>query len=127
MELWLGGAVPTKAILMVSHNIEEAAFMADRLVIMDKGPGHIVAEVPVNLPHPRHRKERSFLQLVDQVYGLIAGKTSTEAEELGTAPGASRAGRGRCHMPRRMPFPACWNGSTRRPPTGSTSTNWPTI
>jgi NitT/TauT family transport system ATP-binding protein len=86
MELWLGGGVPTKAILMVSHNIEEAVFMADRLVVMDKNPGHIVADVPVSLPHPRHRKEKPFLQLVDQVYGLIAGKTDTEAEELGTAP-----------------------------------------
>jgi NitT/TauT family transport system ATP-binding protein len=87
MELWLGGAIPTKAVLMVSHNIEEAVFMADRLIVMDKGPGHIIADIPVNLPHPRFRKERPFLALVDQVYGLIVGKTSTESEELGTAPG----------------------------------------
>ncbi|MCC7448149.1 MAG: AAA-associated domain-containing protein [Anaerolineae bacterium] len=87
MELWLTGAIPTKAILMVSHNIEEAVFMADRLIVMDKGPGHMVADIPVPLPHPRHRKDRAFLQIVDQVYGLIAGKTQPEAEELGTAPG----------------------------------------
>lgn len=61
--------------------------MADRVVVMDKGPGHIIADVPINLPHPRRRKEKAFLQLVDQVYGLIAGKTQTEAEELGAAPG----------------------------------------
>src|SRR5262245_1214759 len=42
MELWTTGAIPTKAILMVSHNIEEALLMADRVVIMDKGPGHII-------------------------------------------------------------------------------------
>ncbi|HVO41234.1 MAG TPA: nitrate/sulfonate/bicarbonate ABC transporter ATP-binding protein [Aggregatilineales bacterium] len=87
MELWTSGAIPTKAILMVSHNIEEAVFMADRLIVMEKGPGHIIADIPVNLQHPRHRKERPFLQLVDQVYGLIAGKTQTEAEELGSMPG----------------------------------------
>ncbi len=87
MELWTGGAIPTKAILMVSHNIEEAVLMADRLVIMDKGPGHIIADIPVNLPHPRSRKTRTFLQLIDQVYALIAGKTKPEAEELGAAPG----------------------------------------
>src|SRR5437016_11775628 len=87
MELWISGAIPTKAILMVSHNIEEAVVMADRLIVMDKGPGHIIADIAVNLPHPRHRKERPFLQLVDQVYGLIAGKTKTEAEELGSMPG----------------------------------------
>ena len=39
------------------------------------------------MPYPRRRKDRAFLQLVDQVYGLIAGKTKTEAEELGAAPG----------------------------------------
>jgi NitT/TauT family transport system ATP-binding protein len=87
MELWLSGSIPTKAILMVSHNIEEAVFMADRLIVMDKNPGHIIADLPNGLPHPRHRKDRQFLQLVDNVYGLIAGKTRTEAEELGTAPG----------------------------------------
>ncbi len=87
MELWMSGAIPTKAILMVSHNIEEAAYMADRLVVMQKGPGHIISDIPVNLPHPRRRKERPFLQKVDQVYALIAGKTQPEAEELGSAPG----------------------------------------
>ncbi len=87
MELWTSGAIPTKAILMVSHNIEEAVFMADRLVVMEKGPGHIISDIPVTLPHPRHRKDRAFLNLVDQVYGLIAGKTKTEAEELGSMPG----------------------------------------
>ncbi|MFN8417994.1 MAG: ABC transporter ATP-binding protein [Anaerolineae bacterium] len=99
MELWLGGSVPTKAILMVSHNIEEAVFMADRLVVMDKNPGHIIADIPVNLPHPRHRKERTFLQLVDQVYGLIMGKTQTDAEELGTPPGQPGQTRALPHAP----------------------------
>src|ERR1044071_5599996 len=59
MELWQSGAIPTKAILMVSHNIEEAILVADRLVVMDKGPGHIISEVPVSLPQPRRRKDRA--------------------------------------------------------------------
>jgi NitT/TauT family transport system ATP-binding protein len=88
MELWHSGAIPTKAILMVSHNIEEAVSMADRLVVMDKGPGHIVQQIPVTLPHPRHKKDRAFLDLVDQVYAIITGKTQDEATELGSAPGA---------------------------------------
>src|SRR5713101_3868364 len=58
MELWQSGAIQTEAILMVSHNIEEAVSMADRLVVMDKGPGHIVQQIPVILPHPRHKKDR---------------------------------------------------------------------
>jgi NitT/TauT family transport system ATP-binding protein len=45
LELWTEGKIPTKAILMVSHNIEEVVFMADRIVVMDKEPGRIVAEI----------------------------------------------------------------------------------
>lgn len=91
MELWNRGAIPTKAILMVSHNIEEAVSMADRLVVMDKGPGHIVQQIPVHLPQPRQKKDRGMLDLVDQVYALITGKTQDEATELGGQPGSMRA------------------------------------
>jgi NitT/TauT family transport system ATP-binding protein len=87
MELWTSGSIPTRAILMVSHNIEEAVFMADRIVVMDKEPGRIIAEVKVELPHPRQRKSEEFQRVVDEVYGMLAGKTETEAIELGTAPG----------------------------------------
>lgn len=87
MELWLGGQLPTKAILMVSHNIEEAISMADRIVVMGKEPGHIVAEFAVDLPHPRDRKDPRFEMLTDQIYAAIAGRTLTEANEIGTAPG----------------------------------------
>lgn len=87
MELWTSGSIPTKAILMVSHNIEEAVFMADRIVVMDKEPGRIIAEVKVEFPHPRQRKSDEFQSIVDEVYGMLAGQTETEAVELGTAPG----------------------------------------
>lgn len=93
LELWTGGKIPTKAILMVSHNIEEAVFMADRIIVMDKEPGRIIAEHKINLPHPRQRKSTEFQALVDLVYATLAGQTGTEKEELGTAPG--EAGRTR--------------------------------
>src|SRR5262249_6106964 len=99
LELWTSGAIPTKAILMVSQNIDEAAFMADRLVVMKKGPGHIIAVLKVNLQHPRRRKDQKFLQLVDQAYSLIAGKTRTEAEELGSMPGEPGITRPLPHAP----------------------------
>lgn len=100
MELWQSGAIPTKAILMVSHNIEEAVSMADRLVVMDKAPGHIVQQIPVNLPHPRNKKDRAFLNLVDQVYALITGKTQEDKIELGSAPGVQPGSmRGLPHVP----------------------------
>lgn len=87
MELWTSGSIPTKAILMVSHNIEEAVFMADRIVVMDKEPGRIIAEVKVELPHPRQRKSEEFQRVVDEVYGMLAGQTESETIELGSAPG----------------------------------------
>ena len=93
LELWTGGKIPTRAILMVSHNIEEAVFMADRLIIMDKNPGRVVAEIAINLPHPRQRKSAHFLALVDQVYGILAGQTQPEHVELGSAPGKPGATR----------------------------------
>lgn len=93
LELWTEGKIPTKAILMVSHNIEEAVFMADRIVVMDKEPGRIIAEHRIELPHPRQRKSPEFQAQVDLVYGLLAGQTRPESEELGSAPG--EAGRTR--------------------------------
>src|SRR5215475_8516770 len=84
MELWQSGAIPTKAILMVSHNIEEAVSMADRLVVMDKGPGHIVTQIPVDLPQPRRRKDAAFQALVDKVYAAVAGHSKPKEEALGT-------------------------------------------
>jgi len=87
LELWTEGKIPTKAILMVSHNIEEAVFLADRIVVMDKEPGRIIAEHKIDLPHPRNRKSVEFQNHVDQVYAVLAGQTRPEKEELGTAPG----------------------------------------
>lgn len=93
MELWTSGNIPTKAILMVSHNIEETILMADRVVVMDKEPGRIISDLKIDLPHPRQRKSEPFQRLVDEVYGLLAGQTQPEHIELGSAPG--EAGRTR--------------------------------
>ncbi len=87
LELWTEGKIPTRAILMVSHNIEEAVFMADRIIVMDKEPGRVIADLTVSLPHPRQHKSEAFQAVVDQVYGTLAGQTRSEQEELGSAPG----------------------------------------
>jgi NitT/TauT family transport system ATP-binding protein len=87
MELWLKKKIPTKAILMVTHNIEEAVLMADRIVIMGKDPGHIVTEIPVKLRQPRQRKDTAFQGLVDKVYAAVAGQSMPKEETLGTQPG----------------------------------------
>src|SRR6185312_9398951 len=87
VDLWKGGGLPTKAILMVTHNIEEAVYVADRILIMDKEPGRIVAELKVELRRPRFRKGTAFLETVDRVYATMAGQTQAENVELGPAPG----------------------------------------
>jgi NitT/TauT family transport system ATP-binding protein len=92
MELWLSRSIPTQAILMVTHNIEEAVLMADRIVVMGKDPGHIVTEIDVPLRHPRLRKDTAFQALVDKVYAAVAGRTSPEA--------AATAGRAKKPLPR---------------------------
>jgi NitT/TauT family transport system ATP-binding protein len=87
LDLWTSGSIPTKAILMVTHNIEEAVFMADRIVVMEKDPGRVIAEIKVPLAHPRQRKSSLFLDLIDQVYTTMAGQTQPEHVEFGSQPG----------------------------------------
>ena len=72
MHLWLTRAMPTRAVLMVTHNIEEAVEMADRIIVMAKDPGHVVTEIGVTLAHPRTRKDTAFMALVDRVYPSVA-------------------------------------------------------
>lgn len=98
LELWNGGHIPTQAILMVTHNIEEAVFMADRIVVMDKEPGRVVADLSVDLPYPRQTKAPNFLDVVDRVYATLAGQTQPEHVELGTAPGEPGRTRGLPHI-----------------------------
>lgn len=87
LELWQKGSVPTKAILLVTHQIEEAVFLADRIVLMDGTPGRVVMDVTVPLPHPRQQKSPQFLAVVDRVYSILAGQTQPEVVEHGSAPG----------------------------------------
>ena len=86
MELWLNKAIPTQAVLMVTHNIQEAVFMADRIVVMEKDPGRVLTEIQVALRHPRHTKDTAFQALVDRVYAAVAGKTEEPAAGA-TVPG----------------------------------------
>jgi NitT/TauT family transport system ATP-binding protein len=87
LELWISGKIPTRTLLMVTHSIEEAVFLADRIVVMEKEPGRVVQDLKVALPHPRMRKSPPFLSLVDRVYAILAGQTQPEHLELGSAPG----------------------------------------
>lgn len=71
LELWQSGQIPTKAILVVSHNIEEAVMMADRVLIFASDPGRVRAELPISLPQPRKAAGPEVRQLIDKVYELM--------------------------------------------------------
>lgn len=94
MELWQSGTLPIKAVLMVTHNIEEAVLLANRIIVMEKDPGRIEAELRNPLPYPRVPKSADFNAMVDRVYGTLAGTTQPEHVELGTAPGLPGRTRG---------------------------------
>ncbi len=70
-DLWIERRVPTKGIIVVSHNIEEAVEMADRIIVFGSDPGCIRADIPDTLPRPRDWDSAGFRQIVDQVYGLL--------------------------------------------------------
>jgi NitT/TauT family transport system ATP-binding protein len=85
LELWLNKALPTRAILLVTHNIEEAVLLSDRVVVMAKNPGRVLSEVMVPLRHPRKRQDTAFQAIVENVYAAVAGRTRPEAETLAQA------------------------------------------
>lgn len=71
LDLWDSNQIPTKGILIVSHNIEEAVMMADRIIILSSGPGRIRSEVKIDLPRPRVVDSLEVRALIDEVYGLM--------------------------------------------------------
>ncbi|WP_293155277.1 MULTISPECIES: AAA-associated domain-containing protein [unclassified Microcoleus] len=71
LDLWLEKKIPTQAVLIVTHGIEEAVILADRIVVLGRNPGRIRAELTVTLPHYRDRKTAAFQALVDQVYKIL--------------------------------------------------------
>ena len=84
LELWTTKAMPTKAILIVSHNIEEAVLMADRVLIFASDPGRVRFQLAVHLPRPRHPEHPDVRRMIDEVYALMtagSGRLGRPAEE----------------------------------------------
>ena len=79
VELWSEGKLPLRSILLVTHNIEEAVLMCDRIIILAANPGRIAAEVAVDLPHPRNREDERFSGYVDEVYVRMTSRPSAKA------------------------------------------------
>ena len=80
LELWANKTMPTKAVFLVTHNIEEAVLLADRIVVLGRNPGHIRTDFRVQLTQPRDRKSEPFTQLVDYIYKVLTRPDVAPAE-----------------------------------------------
>ena len=81
LDLWIEHRLPTKSMLLVTHNIEEAVFMCDRILLFSSNPGRVSAEIEVTFPHPRNRLDAAFRQLVDDIYAKMTARPTTGAAE----------------------------------------------
>ncbi len=81
-ELWESGQFPTRAIVLVTHSIEEAVLLADRILVLGSRPGTIRTEYPVRLPRPRMRDSKDFETLVDKVYAAMTGRERDTSPEV---------------------------------------------
>ena len=91
VKLWEGHGAPIKSILIVTHNIEEAVLLADRVLVLSSNPGRIRAELTVELPRPRDRHGPRFEALVDTIYGILTGREQAAADALEAETAAAAA------------------------------------
>lgn len=87
LDLWSDGRMPIEAVVLVTHNIEEAVLMCDRILVFGSNPGRVLSEVSVTLPQPRNRLDPSFRALVEQIYVAMttrprAARPETRAESF---------------------------------------------
>ncbi|MFK0206250.1 AAA-associated domain-containing protein [Agrobacterium sp. NPDC090283] len=90
LDLWCEGRMPIESILMVTHNIEEAVLMCDRILIFGSNPGRMIAEIRVDLPQPRNRLDPAFRMLVEDIYARMTARTGVPARD-GLFPGTGIA------------------------------------
>jgi len=94
LDLWSDRRMPISSILMVTHNIEEAVLMCDRILIFSSNPGRVAAEIKVELVHPRNRLDPVFRQLVDDIYGRMTQRAPAEKAEKRVSEGFPGTGIG---------------------------------
>jgi NitT/TauT family transport system ATP-binding protein len=87
IDLWVDGKLPIKSILMVTHNIEEAVLMCDRILVFSSNPGRVEAEFRVDLPHPRNRLDPVFRRLVDTIYTRMTQRRDARTARTGATIG----------------------------------------
>ena len=88
IDLWMDGKLPVKSVLIVTHNIEEAVLMCDRILVFSSNPGRVAQELKVPFAHPRNRFDPAFRQMVDDIYGIMTRRKTPEVH----APAAPATG-----------------------------------
>ena len=86
LELWGEGKLPIKGVILVTHNIEEAVLMCDRILLFSSNPGRIICEIAVDLTQPRNRLDPRFHDLVEKIYAAMTARRPTPPR-IGTAAG----------------------------------------
>ena len=87
LDLWSEGRMPIKSILIVTHNIEEAVLMCDRILVFSSNPGRVVAEIAIDLPRPRNRQDPAFRALVEDIYVRMTARAAPGQPREGLFPG----------------------------------------
>jgi NitT/TauT family transport system ATP-binding protein len=91
LDLWCEGRMPIRSILIVTHNIEEAVLMCDRILIFSSNPGRVIGEIKVDLSQPRNRLSPPFRALVEDIYARMTVKASDAHARQGNFPGTGIA------------------------------------
>ena len=76
LDLWMEGKLPIKGVILVTHNIEEAVLMCDRVLVFSRNPGKIIDEIKVDLRHPRNRLDPAFRDLVERIYVALTARSA---------------------------------------------------
>ncbi|WP_081087757.1 nitrate/sulfonate/bicarbonate ABC transporter ATP-binding protein [Burkholderia stagnalis] len=87
LDLWNARQLPIKAVMMVTHNIEEAVLMCDRIHVLGAGPGLVEATLNVSLPHPRNRRDPAFQAIVGEIYAALTARFAGTVESRDAARG----------------------------------------
>src|SRR5271157_3778628 len=86
LDLWVEGRMPIKGVILVTHNIEEAVLMCDRILLFSSNPGRIIREITVDLKQPRNRLDTQFRDLVEKIYVAMTARTAVPPK-IGAAAG----------------------------------------
>src|SRR5579872_3847169 len=85
LELWGDGKLPIKGVILVTHNIEEAVLMCDRILLFSTNPGRIIREIKVDLKQPRNRLDPQFRELVEKIYVAMTARAQRPVRMVATS------------------------------------------